>query len=155
MFKILINLRNCGLLFMFIVMFTLFIDSCNQTVDTNCTGIINGVIAYPGEGIPSNLVVGAIDTLTKKEYPTIKPEANKTDNNFHFTFKLPHGVYYVYVETDEVDTLHHVIRSKGYYTEYTRSGKYKSGGDASHKPIPVLVSCNDTLNNIIPGDFWK
>ncbi len=140
----------------FLLTLLLIMNSFNQLANKNCKGVIKGVIVYSGEGVPSDLIIVATDTLTKKEYSTKEHETSKANNDFHFTLIVPKGVYYVYAETNDfVDTLHHTIKQRGYYTDYTRLGKYKSEGDASHEPISINVSCGDTIKNITTGDFWK
>ncbi len=115
-----------------------------------CEGVIQGTVSFPGEGLPEDIKVGAIDTLTNKTY-----YIKNWDSFGCFTLNVPIGVYYVFAETSDFrDTLHNTIKMKGYFTEFTKKGLDTSSGNASHKPLPVKINCNEIVKNIRVGDFW-
>jgi len=140
----------------FMVINTIFVSCMNDAKKNNCIGTVKGYIIYPGEGIPSDLIICAIDTVTKIEYRDSTKVYSNKDNLFHFCIKLPQGIYYVCAETmDFVDTLKNPIRMRGFYTEFMEKKMYLKSGDASHAPIPVVVKCDSTIENIVVGDFWQ
>ena len=143
------------LFLMLYLFFNLMLVSCTNNIDkTNCTGRIKGYIVYPGEGIPSDLIICAIDTVNKKEYRDSSKVFSKLDGMFHFNFTIPEGIYYVCAETDFVDTSNRIVKKQGFYTEYTKKKLYLKSGNSSHTPIAVQVHCDSTVDNIAIGDFW-
>jgi hypothetical protein len=143
-------------IFIFIFFIGIIIFSCSYNKKkTNCIGSIKGYIVYPGEGIPSDLIICAIDTTTKKEYRDSSKVFSNKDNRFHFRITLPQGIYYVCAEADFVDTSKNTFRKRGFYTEFMEKKLYIKSGNASHNPIPVKVDCDSIVENINVGDFWE
>ena len=149
------GIRSLKMLFLLTL---IIICGCGQTPDINCYATIKGIIVYPGEGYPSDLVVVACDTITQRKYTTTKHEVSHKDNYFHYTLRVPEGTYFVYAETsDIVDSLGQPNKGKGYFTDYLRLKKYQTEGDSFiwHKPIPVKVQCKQIIKDITVGDFWN
>lgn len=63
--KQIISVVNKLFLMLYLFINVMFVSCTNYIDKTNCTGRIKGYIVYPGEGVPSDLIICAIDTATK------------------------------------------------------------------------------------------
>ncbi len=140
-----------------VFLFCFSLSSCNQTVKSKqkCFGVVQGDIVFPGEGIPSDLKVCALDLMKNQLYSFKKRIVNPKTNLFCYSLSLPEGSYVLYAETsDFINANHNSITEKGYYTDFVKNKHYLDSVNSSHKPITIQIHCNDTLKEITVGDFW-
>jgi len=134
--KIIANKKNINFIFSMIILTILF-NSCSSK-----KGVITGYISYPGQEIPNDLKVCAINIETGRKFCV-----QYTDTVYHsYTIKVPEGIYYVYATTNKFE-------KKAYYTEFVKCGLKIDC--PSHEKIKILVKSNDTIKNINPQDWYE
>jgi len=111
------------------------------------TGIIEGSLGYPSEGIPEDMEVCAENILTKKQYCTRKHiQDKKYTFGIGYKLKVPVGDYYIFA----------ILPSRrdwrAYYSEFVICGLKVNC--PSHKPIVVKVRANEIIENINPIDWY-
>ncbi len=121
------------------------------------TGKISGKLTYPGEGIPTDLVLCVTVTSLYAE-PTYcsndKPSRLSAAKiafrlNYRgasYTVTLPAASYYIYAKTSEMRGV------KAYYDDFIKCGM--SVECTSKTPIVVKVKAGQTRSGITVGDFW-
>lgn len=136
----------CALL----VLTTLFCSSFSPD-DYKRKGTISGEVIYPGEGIPSDMVLVAQSVETQEEFRKrlVKKGAVGFVAKMPFSMKLKPGTYYLYV-VSQYDPVKNV---KAFYTEFNTCGMHVSC--KSHKKIPVVVEPRKKVDGIILGDWYQ
>ena len=110
------------------------------------SGLITGSLSYPSEGLPDDLEVCAVNTLTESQYCTNdKINSDKFTYGIGYNVEVPVGSYLVYSKT-QYDTY------KAYFSEFVTCGL--EANCQSHEPIIVFVSAGQTVENIDPGDWY-
>ena len=121
------------------------------------SGKITGKLTYPGDGIPSDLVVCVKSESLYAEpvYCSNDPASRlrKAKVVFNLRYRaasydvsLPAGTYRVYATTDEMPGV------KAYYAEFIKCGM--TVRCKSKTPITVRVRQGQTTAGIKVGDFW-
>lgn len=121
------------------------------------TGKISGKLTYPGEGIPTDLVVCVTVTSLYAEPTYCSNDAAKrlrdakvvfTVNRRGATYSatVPAGSYLIYAKTGEMPG------HKAYYDEFVKCGM--SVECTSKRPITLKVAAGKTKSGITVGDFW-
>ncbi len=120
------------------------------------TGIIEGALGYPSEGIPKDLKICAEHIKSKKEFCTQnhiyddKYRPNQYTLGTGYKLEVPTGDYYVYAVLPDAPDW------KAYYTNYVvciNSGLYDQC--TSHEPITVSVLKDQISTNIEPADWYE
>lgn len=121
------------------------------------SGRITGKLTYPGEGIPTDLVLcvtvaplNSGPTYCSKDRPARLQQAKITFKVNHraasYTISLPAGSYYVYAKTREMPGV------KAFYDEFIKCGIRVEC--TSKEPIMIKVKAGKTRSGITVGDFW-
>lgn len=138
-----------------LILLTLF---CGSVISASAqSGKITGKLTYPGEGIPTDLVLcvtvaplNAGPTYCSKDRPTRLLQAKITFKlNYRaasYVISLPAGSYYLYAETREMPGV------KAFYDEFIKCGMRVEC--TSKEPIIVKVKAGKTRSGIMVGDFW-
>lgn len=110
-------------------------------------GLIEGPLTYPSESVPADLQVCAEDVLTTQTFCTTEQiKDQKYKNGVGFKLPVQPGKYFVYAtRPDQTD-------QKAYYSEFVTCGYLASCSD--HTPIEVIVTADETVDNIDPGDWY-
>lgn len=113
------------------------------------TGIIEGSLSFPSEGIPQDLKVCA-ETLMGVQFECTSTHIKDSKYTYGEGYKLelPPGKYYVYAQVPSFNSDY-----KAYYSEFVACGL--SINCPSHKPIEVEVSAGATLTGIDPHDWYN
>ena len=111
---------------------------------TGTHGYISGNLGFPGEFIPPDLMVNAVNMQTNQVSSTT--DKDKYDQSKKYILKVLAGKYQVYAATKEVPNY------KAYYTQYVRCGLQV--GCTSHAVITITVAGGDTVKNIDPQDWY-
>lgn len=121
------------------------------------SGKISGKLTYPGEGIPTDLVLCVTVTSLYAEptYCSDDSSSRLTAAKIAFrvnrrgatyTVTLPAASYYIYAKTGEMRG------HKAYYNDFVKCGM--SVDCTSKTPIVVKVKAGQTRTGITVGDFW-
>jgi uncharacterized protein (TIGR02145 family) len=119
--------------------------SFNAFTQNNNSGFLKGLVSYPGDGIPTEYVIKAVNINTGKVFST-KTFDVKT---MIYTLKADAGEYYVFASTDPADP---DFVFKAYYSEWVKCGE--TAKCLSHKILILKVLPNQTLNNINLTDCY-
>ena len=112
--------RLTSILFAFILIPFLGFYSCKAK-----KGIISGYVSYPGQRIPMDLKVCAVNIETGHQYCI----RFKDTTNYQYHITVPQGTYHVFAQTDE-------FNGRAYYTEFVKSGLRATC--PSHKKIGLM-----------------
>ncbi len=104
------------------------------------TGIIQGALSYPSEGIPADMQVCA-ETLQNQQVKCVQGQ------NSAYSLELMPGSYYVYAYLSGNPNF------KAYYSEFVTCGLMAEC--PSHAPIEVAVAAEDNILDIDPGDWYN
>lgn len=121
------------------------------------TGKISGKLTYPGEGIPSDLIVCVTVTSLYAEPTFCSNDTGKRLREAKVTFTInrraasysvavPAGSYLIYAATADMPGV------KAYHDEFVRCGM--SVECTSKRPITIKVTAGKTKTGITVGDFW-
>lgn len=129
-----------------------FIAPTDEPIETlappeNTTGLVEGTISFPSEGIPANLEVCA-ETIAgvKTTCTNAKIKDAKYKTGVGYKLELSAGTYYIYASTPN-------FPNKAYYNEFMTCGLMASC--PSHKKIEVSVIAGTTTSDIDPGDWYN
>ena len=112
------------------------------------TGFIEGTVAYPSDGNPTDLKIYAENISTSKTYmiPFSKiNDPNTFTDETKYTIEVPVGTYYVYAMTG---IMHDYM---SFYSEFVTCGL--NVDCPSHDPIKVSVAEGKTTHKIDPNDW--
>ena len=121
------------------------------------SGKITGKLTYPGEGIPTNMILCVTVTSLYAEPTYCSNDSASRLRQAKITFKLnyraasyaislPAASYFVYTMTSEMPGV------KAYYDELIKCGIRVEC--TSKEPIVVKVKAGKTRSGITVGDFW-
>lgn len=122
------------------------------------TGKITGKLTYPGEYIPTDLILCVTYTSLYAEPTVCSNDQASRLREAGITFKidrrrasykisLPAGTYYLYAVTSEMPGV------KAYYDDLIKCGVNISC--LSKRPIAVMVKPGKVVRGITVGDFWE
>ena len=114
-------------------------------------GIIKGKVIYPGEGIPTDMVLVAQSVETGEKFKKQLVKRNKELGfvaEMNFSMRLKPGSYYLYVSSNYGP----VKGVKAYYTQFITCGMHVNC--KSHKKIPVQVEARKKIEGLIIGDWY-
>lgn len=112
------------------------------------TGIIEGSLGFPSEGIPENMVICAENTQTKENFCVSQHlKDSKYTYGIGYKIELPAGIYLVYATIPDYKEGY-----RAYYSEFVTCGL--SINCSSHEPIVVSVSSEQTVTGIDPIDWY-
>jgi len=114
----------------------------------NETGIIEGSLSYPSEGIPEDMTVCA-ETTEGVQIACTDTHIKDPKYTYGVGYKLevPEGIYYVYA------TFPPSASGEAYFSEFVTCGL--SVGCPSHEKIPVKVIAGQTTSDVDPGDWYN
>jgi hypothetical protein len=131
-------------------------------------GVISGLLRYPAEEIPPDLVVcleklnpggqSRVECSNEEmvKQTTVKLKAEKLKDVIRvdrvkatFLAVTEPGIYYVFAQATDAST---GGQARGYYTEYTRCGLKETC--QSHRALRVQVIPNGRVTGIVCCDFW-
>jgi len=116
--------------------------SFNAFTQNNNTGFIKGLVSYPGDGIPTDYEIKAVNISTGKVFSTKKFDLK----SLIYTLKVDTGQYYIYAtEPDAPDY-------RVYYSEWVKCGA--SANCLSHKILIIKVGPNQTIKNVDMTDWY-
>lgn len=111
------------------------------------TGIIEGSLSYPSEGIPKNLTVCAQNSQSEEVTCTDKQIKDpKYTYGVGFILEVSVGTYLVYAILPGNEY-------RAYYSEFVTCGL--SVNCPSHKPIEVKVNPSQTTGGVDPHDWYN
>ena len=116
------------------------------------SGFIRGVMAYPSDGIPGEMVACAENLETKETACTDRRK--DWEARVSYSLKVPPGRYYVYGKLlpGGDDSAEAMRGMRAYYTEYMKCGM--GANCNSHQRVPVEVGAGESLTGITVGDWW-
>jgi hypothetical protein len=119
------------------------------------TGVIEGLLSYPSEFIPDDMVICAENLATKQIYSTHKHvKAKKYQYKVGYKLTVPPGDYHVYAQLPDPATYgaEYPKDYRAYYSEFVKCGMSIECKD--HTPIVVTVKSGETLSGIDPQDWY-
>ncbi len=119
---------------------TLPVATTSVTTTNPDQGTITGALSYPSEGLPPDLKVCALNSVSNSLYCTMQP----INNDSSYTLPVPSGAYTVYAQSGTL---------KGFYSEFITCGE-DTKKCSSHKNIVVTVAAGSELTKIDPGDWY-
>lgn len=112
-------------------------------------GVIEGPLAYPGEGIPGDIRICAVNLATARETCTENVVRNgRFKNGRGYRLSVPAGNYQVYAVVPSFDPGY-----QAFYSAFVVCGYRAECAD--HSPITVGVETGKTRTGIEPGDFYE
>lgn len=119
----------------------------NSTSPSIQTGIIEGSLSYPSEGIPEAMKICAEEVSAKQQFCADKHiKAPKYQYGIGYQIQVPAGSYEVFAFLPDTPA------QKAYYSEFVICGL--SADCPSHKPIKVIVEPGKTTDKIDPQDWY-
>ncbi|MEX2043466.1 MAG: hypothetical protein WD926_01070 [Patescibacteria group bacterium] len=111
-------------------------------------GHLEGPVTYPGEGIPGDIRVCAVNLATSRETCTgdILRHRRFRDSR-GYRLSVPPGNYQVYAVAPSFDPGY-----QAFYSAFVVCG-YRAGC-TDHSPITVSVKAGQTRTGVEPGDFY-
>lgn len=119
----------------------------SPTVIKKQTGMIEGSMSYPSEGIPEEIIVCA-ENKTKPEVICTNQRISDKKYQYGTGYKLevPAGeTYYVYEKAPGAE-------QQAYYSKFIVCGLTAECKD--HTPVEVSVAPNATVSKVDPGDWY-
>lgn len=118
-------------------------------IDADAPATIEGELTYPGEALPEDLRICAVNLATRAQVCTskqirLKRKGRRTEG---YRLALPAGDYQVYAVTHQTGT-----ELRGYFTEFVPCGTQV--GCPSHAIIPVSLAPGDKRTDVDPGDWY-
>ena len=124
---------------------------------------IRGVLSYPSEGLPPEMVVCAENLKTAN---VLCKGTDDRDRQYDTKYELviPPGSYFIfatlpYDAEDNSDVPPSQRMYRAYYSEYVRCMKVNPSRNPeecpSHAPIRVTVRSGQTVSSIDPGDWYN
>ena len=118
------------------------------------TGAIKGETTYPSEGVPALSICAQLVTDMQKTKCVDAPSQAIGQKELpKFSLSVKPGTYWVYAELVDPAELGLTESTKAYYTEFVRCGMKFECKD--HSKIEVVVGSNQTIDNIVPGDWYE
>ena len=116
------------------------------------SGFIKGVMAYPSDGIPGEMVACAENLETKETACTNRRKS--WEARVSYSLEVPPGRYYIYAKLlpGGDDSAEGMRGMRAYYTEYMKCGMGENCN--SHKRVPLEVGAGESLTGITVGDWW-
>lgn len=119
------------------------------TIPNQQTGIIEGSLGFPSEGIPEDIMACA-ETLQGEVVACTDTQIQDTKFTYGvgYSLNIAPGTYFVYATAPSFDPDY-----KAYYSEFVTCGL--SVECTSHEPVPVEVSAGETVTGIDPQDWYN
>ncbi|CAM5775263.1 hypothetical protein LMIY3S_04935 [Labrys miyagiensis] len=118
-------------------------------VDQEQPVTIEGMLTYPGESLPDDLEVCAVDIATARQTCTSKRIRLKRKGRPEgYRLQLPAGSYQVYSHTRESGK-----ETRAYFTDFVICG-YQGPSCPSHNVMAVTLAPGSKRSDVEPGDWY-